>query len=76
MGDPERYRTREEVQKNVDERDPIESFRKKVLAAKVYTAKELKALEEKVDGMIDAALKFAQESPEPDASELMTGIYA
>ena len=33
-------------------------------------------MEEKVDGLIAAALKFAKESPEPDASELMTGIYA
>jgi len=76
VGDPERYRTREEVQKNIEERDPIEAFKKRVLAEKVYTADDLKSMEEKVDGLIAAALKFAQESPEPDASELMTGIYA
>lgn len=76
VGDPEKYRTREEVQKNIEERDPIEAFKKRVLAEKVYTADDLKSMEEKVDGLIAAALKFAKESPEPDASELMTGIYA
>ena len=52
MGDPEKYRTREEVQKNIEERDPIEAFKKRVLAEKVYTADDLKSMEEKVDGLI------------------------
>ncbi|NLL36879.1 MAG: pyruvate dehydrogenase (acetyl-transferring) E1 component subunit alpha [Fretibacterium sp.] len=76
VGDPEKYRTREEVQKNIDERDPIEGFKKKVLEAKALTDEDLKAIEKKVEERIKAALRFAEESPEPDVSELMTGIYA
>lgn len=75
VGDPEKYRTREEVQKNVEERDPIKAFEKKVTDAKIFKLKELNDVEAKVDAMIAEALKFAQESPEPDVSELMTDLY-
>ena len=76
VGDPEKYRTREEVQKNIDERDPIMLFEKKTLKAEVYTQKELEAAQAKVDAMIAEALKYAQESPEPDVSELFADLYA
>ena len=75
VGDPQKYRTREEVQKNVDERDPIEAFEKKVLAEKIFTPEDLKAMQNKVEAEIAEALKFAQESPEPDVSELFTDLY-
>lgn len=75
VGDPEHYRTREEVQKNVDERDPIKAFEKKVTENKIFKPKELNDIEAKIDEMLAEALKFAQESPEPDVSELMTDLY-
>ncbi len=75
VGDPEKYRTREEVRKNVDERDPIMQFEKKVTAANVFTKDELAAMQAKIDAQVAAALKFAQESPEPDASELFSDLY-
>ncbi|MDR1740784.1 MAG: thiamine pyrophosphate-dependent dehydrogenase E1 component subunit alpha [Synergistaceae bacterium] len=73
VGDPEKYRTREEVQKNVDDRDPIMLFERKI--SKVFTKKDLADVQSKVDDQIAGALKFAQESPEPDASELFSGLY-
>jgi pyruvate dehydrogenase E1 component alpha subunit len=75
VGDPEKYRTREEVQKNVDERDPIAFFEKAALKAGVYTQNDFDAARSKVDALIAGALKFAQESPEPDVSELFAGLY-
>jgi pyruvate dehydrogenase E1 component alpha subunit len=75
VGDPEKYRTREEVQKNIDERDPIMFFEQKVTQAGVYGQEELNAVQAKVDAMIASALKFAQESPEPAASELFADLY-
>ncbi|MCL2463083.1 MAG: thiamine pyrophosphate-dependent dehydrogenase E1 component subunit alpha [Defluviitaleaceae bacterium] len=75
VGDPEKYRTRDEVQKNVAERDPIEFFEKKILDAGLYTQSDMEAVQAKVDTMIAGALKFAQESPEPDASELLADLY-
>jgi pyruvate dehydrogenase E1 component alpha subunit len=73
VGDPEKYRTREEVQKNIDERDPIMLFERK--AAGVLGQEELNAIQAKVDAMIASALKFAQESPEPAVSDLFADLY-
>jgi pyruvate dehydrogenase E1 component alpha subunit len=76
VGDPEHYRTREEVRKNVEERDPIAAFEKKALAAKLYTRADLDRMLGEVKSGIEAALKFAEESPEPDPSELFDHLYA
>ncbi|MDR1873646.1 MAG: thiamine pyrophosphate-dependent dehydrogenase E1 component subunit alpha [Synergistaceae bacterium] len=75
VGDPEKYRTREEVQKNVDERDPIAFFERRVTSAGALSAEDLSAVQAKVASEIAAALKFAQESPEPDVSALFEGLY-
>ena len=75
VGDPEHYRTREEVQKNVETRDPIAAFEKKALKEKVYTKDQMQAMQDQVKSEIAAALKFAEESPEPDASALFDDLY-
>jgi pyruvate dehydrogenase E1 component alpha subunit len=75
VGDPEKYRTREEVQKNIDERDPIMLFERKVTESGVFSPNQLTAIQTRVDAKIAAALKFAQESPEPAASELFADLY-
>ena len=40
------------------------------------TAEELKAIEKKIEAIIDDAVDFAEKSPEPDPSELYRYIYA
>jgi pyruvate dehydrogenase E1 component alpha subunit len=76
VGDPEKYRTREEVKKAVDERDPIKTFERKVLNAGVMTQEQFDTVQEKADALIAEALAFARRSPEPDASELFQDLYA
>jgi pyruvate dehydrogenase E1 component alpha subunit len=45
------------------------------MSAGVLSAEDLSAVQAKVAAEIAAALKFAQESPEPDVSELFEGLY-
>ncbi|MDR2175289.1 MAG: thiamine pyrophosphate-dependent dehydrogenase E1 component subunit alpha [Synergistaceae bacterium] len=75
VGDPEKYRTREEVQKNIDERDPIMLFERKATESGVFAPNELTAIQARVDAQIAAALKFARESPEPAVSDLFANLY-
>ncbi|MFA5472604.1 MAG: thiamine pyrophosphate-dependent dehydrogenase E1 component subunit alpha [Aminobacteriaceae bacterium] len=75
VGDPEMYRTKEEVQKVLEETDPIPRFEKKVLEAKVMTEKELEAIRTKVQNDLSEALEFARTSPEPEVSALYEGLY-
>jgi|LSQX01.1.fsa_nt_gb pyruvate dehydrogenase E1 component alpha subunit len=75
VGDPEMYRTKEEVQKVLDETDPIPRFEAKVLKAKVMTKKELEAIRTRVEKELAEALEFARTSPEPEVSALFEGLY-
>jgi pyruvate dehydrogenase E1 component alpha subunit len=74
VSDPAKYRTKEEVQEYKD-RDPIKITEKTILDNKIATAEELKEIEDKIKDEIKAAVKFAEESDYPDASELYTDNY-
>jgi len=76
MSDPAKYRSREEVQKVKDERDPIEHQRDRLLEEKILDEAGLKAIDREVREIVNAAAEFAQESPEPEVAELYTDILA
>ncbi|WP_299627167.1 pyruvate dehydrogenase (acetyl-transferring) E1 component subunit alpha [uncultured Tateyamaria sp.] len=76
MSDPAKYRTREEVQKMRDERDPIEAVRSMLLTGKHATEDDLKAIDKEIKEVVNASAEFAKESPEPALDELWTDIYA
>ena len=75
MSDPGNYRTREEIQK-YQERDPIILFKDSLKEAKVLTDKDFEEIEREAIEATDKALKFADESPLPNASELLTDVLA
>ena len=74
MSDPARYRSREEVSKVRSERDPIDRVRQYVLDAKVVDEEGLKQIDSEVKSLVSSAAEFAQDSPEPDISELYTDV--
>ena len=74
MSDPAKYRAREEVEKIRHDQDPIEQVRNRLLEAKVGE-QDLKAIDAEVREIVNASADFAQNDPEPDASELYTDIY-
>ncbi len=76
MSDPAKYRTREEVQKVRDERDPIEHVRALLLEGGHATEDDLKAIDKDIKATVNAAAEFARQSPEPAAEELWTDICA
>ena len=76
MSDPAKYRTREEVQKVRQAHDAIDHVRALLLDGKHASEEDLKAIDKEVKAVINAAADFARESPEPDAAELWSDIYA
>jgi pyruvate dehydrogenase E1 component alpha subunit len=74
MGDPERYRESGEVKK-WQENDPIGIYRKRLVEEKLATEDELDAIDQQVEAETDAAVQFAESSPEPELEELFTDIY-
>lgn len=75
VGDPEQYRTKEEVQKIYDSNNPITRFEEKVLGEKLLTSEDLETIKIKVEAEIKEALEFALNSDYPDPSELYEDLY-
>lgn len=75
MGDPERYRQKDEIAKWQEE-DPIGIYRAHLLKEKIATAEELDEIEGQVEAETQEAVEFAESSPEPAPEELFTNIYA
>jgi pyruvate dehydrogenase E1 component alpha subunit len=75
MGDPEKYREKEEVKKWEDE-DPIGVFRNYLLDQEIATEKELDSQDDEAEEIIDEAVQFAESSPNPEPEALFEDIYA
>lgn len=76
MSDPAKYRTKEEVQKVRAEQDPIDRLRARLAEDKIMDEAGAKALDREVREIVNAAAEFAQNSPEPDPSELWTDVLS
>jgi pyruvate dehydrogenase E1 component alpha subunit len=74
MSDPQKYRTKEEVEE-YKKQDPIESVRATILENKWAKEAELDAIDEDVKKEVEAAVKFAEESPMATADELYNDVY-
>lgn len=75
VGDPEKYRTKEEVQEHFQNDDPIKNFRKTVLAKKWLTEEEMDKMDQDAKDLVLEAVKEAEAAPYPDESELMQNYY-
>lgn len=75
VGDPEMYRTKEEVSKRFDSNDPIKRLEEKGLAEGFLSENEIRKIQNEVVEEIDEAVKFALDSPFPDDEELFDDLY-
>ena len=74
MSDPQKYRTKEEVEQ-WKMRDPLEMCRHRILTNAIATEEELDVIDARVKEKVEASVKFAEESPYPDASEAFKDVY-
>ena len=74
MSDPAKYRSREEVSKVRQERDPIQNL-KEVLDQSGIDSNELKEIDGQIRTIIDEAAELAQHSEEPSPSELHIDVF-
>jgi pyruvate dehydrogenase E1 component alpha subunit len=75
MSDPAKYRTKEEVDEVKTQRDPIDHVKKLITDSGHASEDDLKAIDREIRDIVVKSAEFAQQSPEPDPSELMTDIY-
>ena len=74
MSDPAKYRTREEVTKVREQYDPIDYVRGLLIEGGHADEAALKEIDAEVKGVVAEAVEFAQNSPEPEPSELYTDV--
>src|SRR5882762_2001962 len=68
------YRTKDEVEKE-KLRDPIALFHDRAVKAGWLSEDDIRAIEKDVSDRVDEAVAFADASPEPPDSELLTDIF-
>lgn len=74
--DARKYRTREEEKEWRKLRDPIASFKARLLEDAVITEESFDVLTEQVKQEMQEAIQFAEDSKEPSLETLMTDIFA
>ena len=74
ISDPQKYRTKEEVDE-YKQRDPIQTVLQTILSKKFATQEEIDAINKRVNDTVTESVKFAEESPWPDDSEVLKDIY-
>lgn len=73
--DAQLYRTKDEVNE-WKEKCPIERLRKVVLGDGILNEDELKALDDQAHADIEAAVAFAESSPDPRIEDILDDVYA
>lgn len=76
MADPETYRSKDEVDEWRRQRDPIILFRDRLLKQNIASEEEFSAIDQAVEQTVQEAVRFAEESPEPDPATLTRFVYA
>lgn len=76
FGEPEIYRTSEEVQKAKDELDPIALFSARLLEKGLIDKQSWQEMEIAARTEIEEALEYAKQSPDPDPEEYARYVYA
>ncbi len=75
LGDADTYRSEAERRDMRENQDCLKIFRAKVLAAGLFDASELDAIDGEVDAVIEAAVVAARAAPQPALSELTSDVY-
>ena len=75
VGDPLVYRSKQEAEDWIQNRDPLDLFEARVVEAALVDAGELRAIDLEVKELLDAAVAAAEAAPFPDLSELETDVY-
>lgn len=74
MSDPAKYRTKEEVEE-YKAKDPVDMVLKTILENKLATQTDIDTIIKRVNDIVEDSVKFAEESPYPDPSELYKDVY-
>ncbi len=73
--DPSNYRTKEE-EDQWKKRDPINTYIKKLKEKGYLTEEDVEKMDKEIEKILEDAVKFAEESPEPEIESIYEDVYA
>jgi len=74
ISDPQKYRSKDEVDE-YKEQDPIQKVLKTIFENDYATETEIAAIDNRINILVEDSVKFAEESPWPDDSEVYKDVY-
>jgi pyruvate dehydrogenase E1 component alpha subunit len=75
ISDPGKYRTKEELEE-YKSKDPIAVILKTTKENNFATDDEIKAIDDRINKIVEESVKFAEESPWPGDDEVLKDVYA
>ena len=75
MADPARYRESGEVEE-WEQKDPVLTFPQQLVEQGLLSDADIDRLKDEAEQQVAAAVRFAEESPEPSPEQLSTDVYA
>jgi TPP-dependent pyruvate/acetoin dehydrogenase alpha subunit len=73
-GDPMVYRSPEELEE-WKKRDAIDTYREKLIDQDLASEEDFTVIENEVQSLLDEAVAFASETPQPKVEEALQGVY-
>jgi pyruvate dehydrogenase E1 component alpha subunit len=74
ISDPQKYRTKEEVEE-YRQRDPVEMVHRTIVEKKFASEAEIDAINKEINDIVEESVRFAEESPWPNDDEVLKDIY-
>ncbi len=74
ISDPQKYRSKDEVEE-YKAKDPIAMVLETIKKNKFATDEEIKAIDNRINAIVDESVRFAEESPWPDDNEVLQDVY-
>jgi pyruvate dehydrogenase E1 component alpha subunit len=75
VGDPMTYRSKEEAEDWIQNRDPLQRYESRVTEAGLLDSDDLRAIDGDVERELKEAVEAAEAAPFPDPSEVDTDVY-
>lgn len=74
ISDPQKYRSKEEVEEYKNQ-DPIVKVLNTILENNYATQAEIDAIDQQIHAIVEESVRFAEQSPWPDESEVLKDVY-
>ena len=69
------YRTKEEVQEQYENNNPITRFTEKVIRQQLVSEADLREIDDKLEAELQDAITFAENSVFPEAEEALEDLF-